>query len=97
MRKSVDKVCPYIVKTYRYLISVEVEEDQIRKSILEFQMWFIVIVLLIQFCSKEKIIKSKNKFIEELSFLARRMNNRCQAIKSSQSIQIMFNLIYGYQ
>lgn len=59
-----DKVCPYIVKTYRYLISVEVEEDQIRKSILEFQMWFIVIVFLIQFCSKEKILKSKNKFIE---------------------------------
>jgi len=31
-----------LLKTYRYLVSIEVEEDTMRKSISEFQLWFIV-------------------------------------------------------
>lgn len=50
-----------------------------------------------QLCSRNKMNRTRTVFLEELAAMARRMDKRCQAIKSSQSIQIMFNLIYGYQ
>jgi hypothetical protein len=42
LKKSIDRMCPYLLKTYRYLISIEIEEDVMRKSINEYQLWFIV-------------------------------------------------------
>jgi hypothetical protein len=40
--------------------------------------------------------KTKNKFLEELSVLAKKMDKKAQAVKASQSLQVMFNIVYGY-
>lgn len=53
-------------------------------------MWY-------RLCAKNKLNKTKNRFLDELAVMAKKMNNRPQAIKSTQSIQVMFNLIYGFQ
>lgn len=96
LKKSIDRFSPYLLRTYRYLISIEVEEDTMRKSISEFQLWFIVSHASTQVCSKNRLYKTKNRFLEELALLARKMDKRPQAVRSSQSLQVMFNLIYGY-
>jgi|JI6StandDraft_1071083.scaffolds.fasta_scaffold24731_5 hypothetical protein len=47
-------------------------------------------------CSKNRLHKTKNKFLDELALLVKKMDKRSKAVRSSQALQVMFNLIYGY-
>lgn len=47
-------------------------------------------------CSKNRLHKTKNSFLDELALLVKKMDKRSKAVRSSQSLQVMFNLIYGY-
>lgn len=75
----------------RYLSSLNYtnddhEESPTRKLILELQYWFLI-------CP---YTKAKNMVLEELLITSTLLNNKMQAIKVSQCVQIGSNILYGY-
>lgn len=80
-----------VIKIIRYLSSLNFlsdinEEDPTRKLILELQYWFLI-------CP---VARAKNMVLQELLITANVLNNKMQAIKVSQSVQIGSNILYGY-
>lgn len=81
----------YVIKIVRYISSLnyvnnEDEEDPTRKIILELQYWFLI-------CP---VSRAKDMILQELLMTANILNNKMQAIKVSQSVQIGSNILYGY-
>lgn len=64
----------------------DIEEDPTRKIILELQYWFLI-------CPS---VKAKNMVLEELLITSTLLNNKLQAVKVSQCVQIGSNILYGY-